>query len=285
MTLIEVVVALGVVLIVLLGLLAWLPAARERGRRTGCLRNLQRIGSGLALYDTATGRLPGVARDLAGTAPLPAILGQLGLTEFAGLDATSRASGAPTAPPGPRVLADVVCPADAAATTRGFVAPVSYRANAGEAVGGGDGPFAPGRTIALAEVRDADGTEYTVGFAERLVGTGAARAAAENYAVTAGSVADGCVDLRDWRGDAGSDWSKVGWVSTLYNHALPPGGSPSCVAADGRSARMGASSAHGGLVHVLWLDGRATAVRTTIDPAVWRGFGTVGGSGTAPRDE
>lgn len=282
-TIIELIVALGVVLIVLLGVLAWLPAAREQGRRTSCLRNLQQIGVGLALFDTVTGRLPRVPNDRAGTAPLPAILAQLGLTEFAAIDASApRSAQTPIPPPAPRMMLDLICPADTAASTRGFVAPVSYRANTGETVHGGDGPFAPGRTLSLAQVNSADGTEFTIGFAERLVGTNSPTPDPANYTLVADQLASGCGPSNDWHGDAGSDWSALGWVSTLYNHALRPNQSPSCIAADGHSARIGSSSAHPDGVHVLWLDGRAGPIRSSIDQAVWQSLATVGSPAPTP---
>ena len=54
------------------------------------------------------------------------------------------------------------------------------------------------------------------------------------------------------------------------NHAMPPGATPSTISEDGTSARMGASSGHGGRVHVLILDGSVRPFSYGVDPEVWR---------------
>ena len=103
-----------------------------------------------------------------------------------------------------------------------------------------------------------------------------------NYAAAAGPLpAQGCslVWLKDrgahWRGDAGSSWVVAGYRSTLYNHALQPGSPLSCVALDGQSACMGASSGHSRGVNLLMLDGSVKLVLPSIDSKVWRNFAAV----------
>ena len=51
-----------------------------------------------------------------------------------------------------------------------FVAPVGYRAATGGSPAGDDGPFAIGRLVRLADVKATDGSSFTAGFSERLVG-------------------------------------------------------------------------------------------------------------------
>ncbi len=63
--------------------------------------------------------------------------------------------------------------------------------------------------------------------------------------------------------------------STLYNHALPPDGQPSCIANDGQTAFMGASSGHTRGLNMLLLDGSVTLVVPTIDSKIWREFAAI----------
>ena len=137
-----------------------------------------------------------------------------------------------------------------------FSAPISYRAVTGDSPSGENGAFAPGRTISLSEVEAADGLSFTAGFSERLVGDNQpSHASLNNYQVVNGRLSrPGCpvnADPASWRGDAGSSWRASDYRSTLYNHALPPNGQPSCLASDGKSAFMGASSGHARGVNLL----------------------------------
>jgi type II secretory pathway pseudopilin PulG len=272
-TLVEVLVILGILAFALLVLAMVLPRGREDARALRCQAQLRDIGAAVALYDGATGHLPTVpAPGAEGAGPLGAMLGQLGVARFAQLSDPAFRPGTPGPPPPAVAIRDFLCPSDPWTVDAGHPAPVSYRACAGDRTDGTDGAFAPGRTIRLADVASADGTEYTAAFAERLVGDGRPEPDRINYALVPGPVGpEGCGDpgAGSWRGDAGSDWSAPGWVSTLYNHAIAPGGSPSCVAEDGGSARMGASSGHPDAVHVLLLDGAVRRVRPGVEPRVW----------------
>jgi hypothetical protein len=61
----------------------------------------------------------------------------------------------------------------------------------------------------------------------------------------------------------------------LYNHALTPNGRPSCIADDGRTAFMGASSGHVRGINLLRLDGSVTLTLPTIAPKVWRDLAAI----------
>src|SRR5262249_10794680 len=144
---------------------------------------------------------------------------------------------------------------------------------------GGNGPFAPGRPTTRLAVDAADGLAYTAAFSERLLGNGRPVESPVNYTLVHGPIGEaGCGEppASAWRGDAGSSWARADWVSTLYNHARPPGAARSCVAADGATAFMGTSSGHGGRVHVLMLDGSVKSYRTQVAPAIWQALGSTG---------
>jgi hypothetical protein len=174
-----------------------------------------------------------------------------------------------------RPVPGFVCPSDPRATSGLFPAPVSYRACAGDQPQGQTGAFAPGKTLRVADIEAADGLAYTAAFAERLVGSGQNEPGLRNYAIVpgpAGPKACAPQSLSAWRGNAGSSWLGSDWTSTLYNHTLTPNVIPSCAAADGQSAFIGASSAHGNAVHVLILDGSVRPFTTRVDPKIWRGL-------------
>ena len=97
---------------------------------------------------------------------------------------------------------------------------------------------------------------------------GAGHETLSSYRIVPPPLSDaGCPSAPDeggLRGDAGSSWIAADYRSTLYNHALTPNGRPSCIADDGRTAYMGASSGHVRGVNVLRLDGSVSLVVPTI---------------------
>jgi len=84
------------------------------------------------------------------------------------------------------------------------------------------------------------------------------------------------VDASIWRRDAGYSRRACDCRSTLYNHALIPGGQPSCIARDGQTAFMGASGGHPRGVNMLLLDGSVSLVVSTINAKVWKEFAGIG---------
>ncbi|MBX6315657.1 MAG: DUF1559 domain-containing protein [Isosphaeraceae bacterium] len=289
---VEVVVILILVLALVLIVILALPRGRETARLAACERNLMQIGVAVALYGNATEALPAVPPlgpidEPRGPGPLEALLQTLGQADFAAMTNPKQPPPRQAAvPTGERVVLGLLCPSDPGATAGRFPAPVSYRATAGDTPGGENGPFAPGRRVGLAEVEAGDGLGYTAAFAERLVGSNRlGMPGPRDYARVPGPIGpEGCPRAPEaaWRGDAGSSWVVADWRSTLYNHALTPGATPSCLATDGQTARMGASSGHVNRVHVLLLDGSVRPFTTTVDPDVWRRWGTINDRGQVP---
>jgi len=287
-------VVLAIVALLAVFVLMSLPRQRESARLASCQRNLMQIGIALAMYNQAQGHLPTVP-ELAGDgarradSPLHALLTVLALPDFGELsDAKNTPPKGSGFVPAERPVSGFACPSDPNATSRLFPAPISYRATAGDGPEGRGGAFAPGRRIGIEEIEAGDGTSFTAAFAERLVGTGIPKdPAARNYAVVPGPLgAAGCApaDPASWRGDAGSSWLDSNWRSTLYNHALTPGAGPSCLAIDGRSAFMGASSGHVGRVDVLTFDGGVRLYTPRVNPNVWRALATTNSPVAAPSE-
>jgi prepilin-type processing-associated H-X9-DG protein len=185
----------------------------------------------------------------------------------------------PGSVPGERPVPGFVCSSDPYLNGPTMhSAPISYRAATGDEPSGANGGFAPGRVLRLADVEDGDGQSFTAAFSERLIGRGQdAVNLASGYAVV-----DGPILGPDFasspgaprRGDAGASWSEASWRSTLYTHAASPYAASSCIARDGRTALMGASSGHVGGVNVLMFDGAVRTVSPTVAPPIWRALAT-----------
>ena len=279
--LVEVIVVVGVVGFFLLWVMMALPRWRETSRMAGCQKNMMQIGFAVQLYHQGSRHYPTVPLLVGapGDSPIKAMLDTLALPDFRELDAAGKKPKAPgPAPAGVRVPG-LACPSDPWAMAGTSTSVISYRANAGAATAGDNGPFAPGRLIDTAAIEAADGLSFTAAFAERQVGDGHdGQPGPVNYATGSGYIGEaGCPDAPPdrWRGDAGSSWAEAGWRSTLYNHALPPDAPRSCIASDGRSATMGASSDHPGRINVLLMDGSLRGVTPGMSSKIWRALGTV----------
>jgi hypothetical protein len=288
-SLIEVIVLFAIISFGILFLLMMMPRAREQARLLSCQKNLGQIGKALAIYNELEHQLPLVgalaALDDSGEprspGPLRTLLGTLQLPDLTGiLDDKAPPKPLPGNVPGEIPVPGFVCGSDPGARSGEFRAPISYRATTGDSAAGDNGLFAPGRVIKLADVEATDGQSYTAAFAERMVGDNRPGSRSlGNYRAVTGPVADnGCPDDADpasWRGDSGSNWNWADYKSTLYNHALIPNKGPSCIATDGQTAVLGASSGHVRGVNMLLLDGSVSLVTPAIDPKIWREFARI----------
>jgi hypothetical protein len=289
LNLIEVVVLLVLISVTALLLVMGVSQAREQARLVGCRKNLGQIGVALVLYDQIHSHLPGIGQPGApgeaaasrAPGPLKVLLETLELPDLTELvDRSSRPQRRPGQVPGEMPVPGFVCGSDPNALAGRFLAPISYRAVTGDDCRGETGAFAPGRTLNLAAIEAGDGLSYTAAFSERLVGDNQpGHPAVHNYRVTAPPLGTtGCPAPSadsSWRGDAGSSWTACDYRSTLYNHALPPNGHPSCLASDGQTAYIGASSGHVRGVNLLLFDGAVTLVRPSIDRRIWQEFARI----------
>lgn len=284
----DVVVVLFLLAITAMIVVMRMTRSRENARLAYCSRNLTRIGFAIALFDQMRGELPAIEINAADQpastgppGPLKTLLRELDVPDFTDLkDSRTRPNRRNGQVPGEIPIAGFTCPSDPEATGGRLPAPVSYRAATGDSPLGDNGPFAPGRIWSLAAIEQRDGISYTAAFSERLVGAGdEASESVRSYRIAAGPLTgSGCPTASGPSGlrhDAGASWVAGDYRSTLYNHALPPGGSPSCIASNGRTAFMGASSGHVRGVHLLRLDGSVTLVAPTIEPKIWRGYAAI----------
>jgi prepilin-type N-terminal cleavage/methylation domain-containing protein len=288
-TLVEVIVVIAIIGLALLFLLMLVPRGREQARMVSCTNNLRQIGVALAIYEQLHQQLPVVAA-LSGTdglggarspGPLRTLLETLQLPDLTELkDPKSPPQPRPGEVPDERAIPGFICSSDPNATAGWFTAPISYRAATGDTPAGDNGLFATGRVLRLQDVEAADGSSYTAAFSERLVGDHQLHDPAPcNYQVIPGPLAGAeCTatgDTSAWRGDAGSSWSWSDYRHTLYNHSLPLSSRHSCLAIDGQTAFMGASSGHVRGINLLLLDGSVNVVTREIDPKVWKDFAAI----------
>ena len=213
--------------------------------------------------------------------PLRIMLDTLQMPDLTGLaDEKAPARALPGQVPGEIPVPGFVCASDPNATAGLFRAPISYRATTGDSPAGDNGLFAPGQIIKMPDVEATDGLSYTAAFSERMVGDNQPNHPfLGNYRLVPGPLsATGCPggsgDIQ-WRGDAGSSWNWADYRSTLYNHALVPNRKTSCLAIDGQTAFMGASSGHVRGVNLLLLDGSVSLVTPAIDPKIWKEFAKI----------
>jgi Protein of unknown function (DUF1559) len=285
---VDVIVITGIIGFAGLVVLMALPRGRETARMAGCQKNLMQIGVGLQMYHQAIGHYPTVPLldGSTGDSPVKAMLDSLALPDLLGLQDPSRPPRPGQSPPRGIRVPGLSCPSDPHAMERSSRPVISYRANTGDDPIGLGGPFQPGRTMTSAQIEAADGLSYTAAFAERSTGDRRdGQPAPWNYASSTGTVnRAGCPDSPSdrWRGNAGSDWAEPTWRSTLYSHHLTPNAGPSCIAEDGRTALMGASSSHVNRVNLLMMDGSLRVITPSIAPKVWEGLGTVGTSQASP---
>ncbi len=281
-SLVEVLIVIAVVLVVSMMLAMAIPRSRENARLATCTNNLAKIGGSLALYDNAFTHLPSMPKPgERGPGPLSIVAAHSGFGDF-GYGFALKSKSGPLFPgfPGGHPVEGFICPSDTFFSKKlRFLAPTSYRACTGPSTDGVGGVFPFGGTVSTEEVEKAAGKDFTAAFAERRFGSGSGPfSPANDYRLVPGPIGpDACPEgpAESWRGDAGSSWESADWTSTLYNHAMPPNGSPSCLATDGRSARMGASSNHANRVNVLMVGGSVRGFTTTVDREVWRKFGGV----------
>lgn len=194
-------------------------------------------------------------------------------------------------------ISQFVCPSDGVGD--GGMHGCNYRGNAGVGPGlstwaetpdSGNGLFPEGQTILLSQVPD--GFSFTVGFSERLRGSGNTILNPQRdffqrkgIANTADQILLACrISARPKASgfpSAGQYWFWTGREQTLYTHAQSPNGSiPDCTyggmtpALDMATAR----SNHPGGVNTMMADGSVRFFGESMHNDVWRAFGTRNGS-------
>lgn len=315
-TIIELLVAIGVIGLLCSLLLPAVQRVREGARRAACSNNLRQIGIAVQNYaDVHSGRLPPalmrhillpdgvlINRNLSPHARLLPFIDEEGLWQR--LDLGETGEGAGDGKPTSRLNAAMLeyrvalfqCPSDTVGAGG-----TSYRMCNGSTPGIHHsplrGPDEPRFGVASFQGRPlssiTDGLSATACFSERVVGDtdGAHYDAWKDRAVASHSASDSTPDGMavvcqstppnppSHDSYDGATWLLTSYAYTIYNHVLGPNSrTPDCRA--GHRA-VTARSYHDG-VHVVFCDGSTRLVSDSIDLLVWRGVATFDGRDAAP---
>jgi prepilin-type N-terminal cleavage/methylation domain-containing protein/prepilin-type processing-associated H-X9-DG protein len=261
-TLVELIVALGVIGVLVALLLPAVQAAREAARRTQCLNNLKQLGLAMAAYESQCQTLPplvvfgppggGPDPEYSALVRILPMLGQAPLFNAVNWDVPiAPGHGLPQSDPNATVsatrVATYLCPSDGG--NGRAPAPTNYRLNVGRGPYWGptgqlmgndaDGPFFHAQCRRAADFLD--GLSHTALVGERDVGDGseaqvtrardllpAEPGAARSLAVGR-PYSDVCRASESWAFGQLNHYSWSGWTwvphslaLTAYNHAMTP---------------------------------------------------------------
>lgn len=322
-TLLEVLVVTAIIGLLIGLLLPAVQASREVGRRADCVNHLKQIGIALASHHAAHGRFPAgimvthVSPSGKRTAHGPpsvhyqllpyleaSILYHAANIE---LDGTNRMviQNPANATVRATVLGGFLCPSDPGDLKPGN----SYRATVGpfpfefddspRRPGGGHGAFVGFDGTTASDFTD--GLSQTVGFSERLLGSGPRSSfdRERDYwfsgiwdlrpPADSDEAASACAALRsaapEWWPRAGEDWFSARYAETLYNHVGPPNWEeadcslnlPTGYPGDLSGGAISARSHHPGGVNVLLMDGSIRFVTQGVNLPIWRALASRAG--------
>ncbi len=191
-------------------------------------------------------------------------------------------------------VATFLCPSDSSAPPAPDSGPTNYVFCTGDGSGGGNanganGTFILGPAISLAEIRD--GSSQTVAASEQLLGIAGPysqstplpiplRTERAFARVAAGPLTDrSCAAAASgWLFNKGAGWWDGNYLNTLYNHhGTPNSTTPDCIIYHNPGWKN-ARSLHTGGVNTLFCDGHVAFSKNIIDPGIWKGLATRGGS-------
>lgn len=322
-TLVELLVVLAIIGILVGLILPAVQAARESGRRVGCQNKLKQIGLALTQHAEQHGRYPSGCRPdtieelWSVTAASPHVqllpfVEQAGLFDAVNLDVEQRIDSAPENRTVMGTAIDLwLCPSDPLDPPVGC----NYRATCGplpheldrppSTAPGGGGVFPILLYVTPAKI--SDGLSQTIGFSERLRGSGGPGFDRGRDFWMSGYSRIGSVDgadhardiCRSLTGSPNESWARSGsgwligrYTDTLYNHvATPNWNEPDC-SLDPAFARPGdttggaftARSNHPGGVHALFMDGSVRFERDGVEAGVWRALASRAGGEVVPAD-
>lgn len=316
LSLVEVVVALGVIGLLISLLLPAIQVSREASRRAQCVSREKQMGLALAGFESLHGGYHPVLSPVkeSGIAKLPVLSQQVYLLphldhsslfaeiDLSDCDGVVTGAGAQTVKNSAilsKTVSEFLCPSD----PRAIGGANSYRFCTGTSPGAHETTNRPQCEAALrgftapflraAKVKD--GLSNTIFLSEHPVGDGRGEpfdlrrdllAAGPAWFLTPDDAKNGCAAVvfpSPAARRAGVTWLIGGYLSTWYNHVVPPNSSiPDCQGTDdpsgGAPGSVVARSEHVGGVNALWGDGSVRFVSDNIAPCVWRAVATYDGA-------
>jgi prepilin-type N-terminal cleavage/methylation domain-containing protein/prepilin-type processing-associated H-X9-DG protein len=322
-TLVELLVVIAIIGILVAMLLPAVQMAREAGRRTQCVNNLRQLGIATLNYEQSHQRFP------AGRV-MPRVWGQHVrilpfLEEASTYDLVDYEQQIGDNAARLQHIQTFLCPSDFHDRLNEQDDPdnqvgwgrTNYRANAGsdtgQMVGAGapkdqternNGIFVSNRWIKLKEVTD--GASHTALFSEAVRGDGddfqvevpgdwfkisEGATTAEQVYGACSAVNPGTMNKKKFQfSKSGRNWTRGNYVSSRYNHIMPPNGR-SCARDDGGGAlgtivnenggATTASSRHSGGVNLVRADGSVRFVNDNVDLKAWWAAGSRNGGEVA----
>jgi len=311
-TLVELLVVVTVIGILVGLLLPAVQAAREAARRTSCSNNLRQLGMAVQNYHSTHGcfpptRFPQTGSYWSAQARMLPELEEEQIHSLVGFfeppDSDANAAARETEIP------TFLCPSDFNQMELGDPANFpgwgknSYKGNAGNGTGRmsnglehNNGIFVTNRIVYMGEVRD--GAQNTALFSEAVMGDGNDELVTvpSDWFVISGDaksrqeVYDACNSIEPKEGGSqqfsrsGRNWILGNFVSTRYNHIMPPNGR-SCVRPGSASGDLAAaindeggattaSSRHPGGVNMVMADGSQRFVSDSIEIRIWWALGS-----------
>lgn len=318
-TLVELLVVIAIIGILVALLLPAVQAAREAARRTSCINKLHQLSLAALNFESAKKHFPAgrqLPRAWSQHTHLLPYLEEANKFEIVDFEKAVDDNDARLF----RIEA-FLCPSDSSdglenspnEDEQSGWGRSSYRGNAGNDVGllNGIGPakthkeqnngiFVSNKVVKMSAI--IDGTSKTALFSEGVFGDGSDFLLTEpgdffrisEGAMSRTQVYDACRALntltmnvkKQQFSRAGRNWTRGNYVSTRYNHIMPPN-QRSCTRKDG-GAQLGAavndnggaitaSSRHPGGVGLAFVDGSVDFIADSISPEVWASFGSRNG--------
>jgi prepilin-type N-terminal cleavage/methylation domain-containing protein len=292
-TLVELLVVIAIIGILVALLLPAVQAAREAVRRASCMNNLRQLGLALHSYHDVFNKFPG-ARDAFSPGPFSTQAHLLDYIEQANLskliDFSQPTSTGVNLNVANMVMKSFLCPSDPAnGRVPGFsfggcnlVANVGTGINNGDYVTG-DGVFLLNNPVAFRNITD--GTSNTAAFSESIIGDGqnVANTPQRQAVQLSGSTlpTPNACGSGPWVGKRGDRWINGGYLSTAYNHFVPPNNSTwDCLNSSNNFGLKTARSLHPGGVGMLLCDGSTRFVTSGVDVTTWKAIATRDGGET-----
>lgn len=314
LTLVEVLVAIGIIGLLIALLVPAVQAAREAARRSRCASHLSQLIKAVHAFETAHGGFPPASYSLSGGPPPPFALysTHVALLPYADQAATydqinvavdfntEAHLGEVNATIAATTLDLFLCPSEPN-TADSRWAPTSYRVSlgvqpmqrdpAGTYSSVEDGAFAYIKLLRVASFRD--GLSNTLALSEKPLGSAepGSYSPFRDWLLTGGAASADewlaeCSGLRRAERPqhaGGHTWMLPGAARTAFFAVVPPNGPvPDCGAmTDGGTGLFSARSYHPGGVNAAVADGSVRWFPTSTNAAVWRSLGTRSGGEVA----